>query len=230
MISLRLELNEDIRLNSASPKSSSNLESKFLHVLHFTREQSSKSLDPGAEFFRSLHAYSEPCAFIMRNGDLTRLQLFAKHSEERNSDRAKLAGVSDEEILQETVKVNQTPITKYKDLKNLLDSHIPIMLNPSRPISEIYEAIKEIKSQFDQDIKLRADLSDEFKIWSKYGLLPYFDLKAWARITGQRLRNQDIHELIWPPGQSLDMSEEAIKKTTSRYFRKVFSRSMLKKL
>ncbi len=230
MISLRLELNEDISRNSASPKSSSNLKSKFLHVIHFTREQSSKSLDPGAAFFRSLHASSEPSAFIMRNGDLTRLQLFAKLSEERNSDRAKLEEVSDVESLQETLKMDQQPITKYEDLKLLFDSHIPIMLNPSRPISEICLAIKEIKNQFDKDIKLRADLSEELKIWSKYGLLPYFDLKAWARITGQRLRNQDIHELIWPPGHSLDMSEEAIKKTTSRYFRKVFSISMLKKL
>ena len=232
MIQPRLLLNSALKSHDIAPELSKKYLHDFLLIIHTTREQSIANLDTGAQFLRDVHASSEPAAFLFRSMDIKYIALFARNSKSYRMEKDQLNEVADEDYLTELVKLNNKPITGYSDWKDYTNqgNNLPIMINPSKPLSDIVKEIRTIKNEHNTEIKILKDIQKEFRIWNKYGVLPYFDLKIWSKLTGHHITNDDIHELIWPAADKPFMSQETIKKTTSRYIKKIFTQSLLDRL
>lgn len=226
---------------------------RFNDLIRLTAEQSRPTLSPQQSLIRILSSIPYlKSAFVLRQLDIEHLALWADRSpeftEQRNTakvlfksmlpsnrKRLKKTGVDlrpSAEIWQEFNRIKNSEITEYPGWKNHFDTkgHTPIMVNLSKPINEIMKDITTIKKRFDTQGKLLRDLEKEFRTWHKFGLLAYFDLKLWSKISGNRIPNSEIYRLIWSPEKQPSLSEETLKKTTTRYMRKVFTETTLNKL
>ena len=226
---------------------------RFNDLIRITAEQSLPTLSPEQSFIRNLSSIPKlKPAFVLRQLDIEHLALWSDQSPEftkkskaakelfesmlpTNRKRLKATGLDlkpTAEIWRECDRIRNSEITEFPDWKNDLftKGHTPIMVNLSKPLNEIMKDIATIKKRYDTQGKLLKDLEKEFRTWHKFGLLAYFDLKLWSKISGNRIPNREIFRLIWPPEKQPSLSEETLKKTTTRYMRKVFTETTLNKL
>lgn len=226
---------------------------RFNNLIRLTAEQSRTPLSPEQSLIRNFNSSPNlKPAFVLRQLDIEHLALWSDQSPEfteqsktakelfksmlpTNRKRLKITGVDLQptaEIWREYDRIRNSEITEFPDWKNRFatNGHTPIMVNLSKPLNEIMKDIAIIKRTYDTQGKLLRDLEKEFRTWHKFGLLAYFDLKLWSKISGNRISNGELYRLIWPPEKQPSLSEETLKKTTTRYMRKVFTETTLHKL
>ncbi len=226
---------------------------RFNDLIRITAEQSHPTLSPEQSFIRNISSTPKlKPAFVLRQLDIEHLAHWSDQSpeftEQRNTakelfknmlqtnhKRLKRTAVDlqpNAEIWQEYDRIRNSEITEFPDWMNRFATkeYTPIMVNLSKPLNEIMKDIAIIKKTYDTQGKLLRDLEKEFRTWHKFGLLAYFDLKLWSKISGNRIPNSEIYRLIWPPEKQPSLSEETLKKTTTRYIRKVFTEATLNKL
>ncbi len=252
MISSRLHL---LNLEKGS-KSAHDLEkakSRFRFLIETTKNQAKSNLDHMDRLQRSLaNALAKPSVFPMRYSDLEHLSRWSASSTEYQSLKSKIeslkrdgkphywrqrknAGVETRnlsDISIEFLSLRKTPLTSIDDIHDRFETpaHTPVLMNLSKPLDELMADIRELKAKTDDAGRLLKDLKKEFKSWHKFGVLPYFDLRIWGRLYRVRITNQEIQDLIWPPEGGRYINEEVLKKTTSKYVKKVISKSTLDKL
>jgi hypothetical protein len=148
-----------------------------------------------------------------------------------------------EEIREMLRQVNQA-ITNFPEYEYLwgLAGYAPLMVNLDKPDEEILEAIRSVRAiikrpslaPHEAKTKFHSDLEQEIGKWIKFGVLPYFDLKFYSKISGKRITNPEIAKKIWyskkHSHQEVLEMEERLKKTTATYYRKVFTQATLNRL
>lgn len=60
--------------------------------------------------------------------------------------------------------------------------------------------------------------------WSRFGVLPYLDLKIWEHETGRKIPNRVMADAIFPPGEG---GEEVVRKTTAKLAQELLTRKNL---
>lgn len=64
----------------------------------------------------------------------------------------------------------------------------------------------------------------DFLGWSRFGVLPYLDLKIWEHETGMKIPNRVMADAIFPPGEG---GEEVVRKTTAKLAQELLTRKSL---
>lgn len=249
MISKRLHLRAFVDGTSGRKYTTRAGLNRFSDLILITREQSHSDLSPEQTFLRGLsNIPALNPAFVLRLLDLeylthwsdrssefqatlsTSKSLFNSMRKKRTKDDAEAR--SKTEIWEEYHQLRNTKITDFPEWQNpfFTEAHTPLMVNLAKPLDEIMKEISLLKKEHTAKGKLLKDMEKEFRTWHKFRLFAYFDLKLWAKITGNRLSNSEIFKLIWQPEKQPFISEETLKKTTSRYMKKVFSETTLYRL
>jgi hypothetical protein len=258
MISCRLTLKHSIAVHGLTdyPYARRRPSSAFEEVVEKTTKLALQPDSPQANLYKALQALNEMDSVLpMRIVDLEHLKNWSSFSPDYQraikdinkytnkwhpklsdtrkdlkksppkGDRRKEFHVYDE--------LRKCTITQFSSHENDFDSsgYLPVMVNPHKSVAEITRDIKKLKQTLTPSERLLSNQNKEFDKWHEYGVLPYFDLKHWSKLSGIRLTNKQIGELIWPSTEYLDLdADERIKKTTTRFVRKVISDSTLKTL
>jgi hypothetical protein len=114
------------------------------------------------------------------------------------------------------------------------------MLDISKSDNAILAELRKIRkshkaqSSHSPDKKPHSILSVEIQKWIEYGVLPYFDIRLFERISGETITYSEIADMIWPPATFPEMLEldltERLKKTTSQYCKDIFRRDFLEQI
>jgi Family of unknown function (DUF6387) len=146
----------------------------------------------------------------------------------------------EKEEFEETHPFWTQPLTTFPEYESLpyLHGYVPLMVNLDKPDKDILDSLKSLRvglsplSSTKKRAKktLQKDINKEINKWEEFGVLAYFDLKFSSKISGKRITNDQIYNLIWPIEQYQNAPYERIKKTTIRYFNKIFTQETLNRL
>ena len=98
--------------------------------------------------------------------------------------------------------------------KVLIDQFKQFLIDLRSPLKEAGISI---------DNKLRPD----FEGWTKFAILPYLDLSAWAEIEGMKISNRTMADAIFLKGEG---GEEVVRKTTKKIAEEILTKGHLNKL
>jgi hypothetical protein len=128
---------------------------------------------------------------------------------------------------------NFKPLNSFEGLQDgvILPGYEPFLVNLSKNTQDIVNDIKKLKAELKPEFirdKNREKLYTD--IWSS-GVLPFFDLKVWFEIKCIEAPFSSYGPIIWPElvNSKIDLTER-IKKTTKKYYDKVFTEDFLNSL
>lgn len=257
MISKRVSLqNYYLRtINSGKPLKS--VRHRFNDLIRITEQQANNFNSDEAKRHRTLtNIFNEP-ARVMNTYDLRHLAKWINKSEEFKSDQYKFnewnkSSLSrannkniDPDIENNNIdayfiennkmfELNQKELTEYKGWEDglITEWKTPVMIDLNKDIKEIISQIKEIKERLSKKIEPIKDLDKLFSRWSRFGVLPYFDLKLWCKIERRRLTDQKIADLIFPVESFQNIADPRLRihKTTKKYCLDAMTKNTVQKL
>ena len=117
-------------------------------------------------------------------------------------------------------------------IKDEESKNMAIVINPHADmasiLSDVEVLVTEIRKASFTPVFKKPIGNKEFADWFTYGFLPCWDLVQWGQLTGQKITNAELGDLLWP-NASFDRAER-VRKTTRRRYSKIFSDSTLKRL
>lgn len=93
---------------------------------------------------------------------------------------------------------------------------VDMSLNDSVLIEQFSRALNSLRDQAPEKFALTnfTARNFDFASWTRFGVLPYIDLRIWGLQVKRAISNRVMADAIFPPGEG---GEEMVRKTTEKY-------------
>lgn len=195
------------------------------------------NFDSDLQFVRNTPVFDNQRLWVLNNRRQVNTQLGVQ--------RATLADIYWEKKLftQDKLDYAEKIITQTYDSEELWDRLQTTKLNKEWEVNPLEEylssSVIKVNLNLPEQILIKQfrDMLKEYKHnqpnkidvvkWSKFGILPYLDLKIWELEFGKSITNRVMADAIYPEGEG---GEETVRKTTQKIVNEIINEAQLDKL
>jgi hypothetical protein len=131
-----------------------------------------------------------------------------------------------EYLTDEEYQTLQTPLSESADIGGQIYLAVDWSL-PDCILMQQFKSLIEVKRAKHSEDNVKQQRRPDFNGWVRAGVLPYIDLKYWAKSQGVQITNRCMADAIFPHGEG---GEEVVRKTTKVIAEKLFDRSNMRLL
>lgn len=120
-------------------------------------------------------------------------------------------------------KYDRTLSSAYEDRHGYISVNLDA--SDAQIMKDIHGWLEFQRKTIARPTRLTPIISSDFEEWSRYKILPYFDLATLSALDGQRISNHSMGNVLFPDELNIDVTER-IRKVTKIKSREVFCLEM----